>query len=225
MNTEKLSLYNEKFIDFLKTEFCENGYFYKNSAFRKLRGKHLFIIEAELIVNEEGMLSPKIRVADVKVKRNKAGETRTIGGVLDDEATVESVKGEKNCFFYKTLRHLKEMEYSEEIPDSDILEIAKSAFVASAVCENKGIDRQYKKLCRNDVPSNKAAGIAAIEAVSFFVALTLILGILAGLTVWAILRYKKILGLFTVPYFYLFTAVISVIYGIIAYRKIKSGRF
>lgn len=216
---------SEIFISSLKEELLNNGYFLKGGVFRKVRKDRLFIIEASLEITSENRLSPVIYVAEVKVKQKKDGSYRTKGGVLDDEVTYELAKNEKNAF-YKKLRHLKDLSLNEyEITEDEVLKIANSCFVAQNVCENRAIPKDYKELMKNDVPFEKAAGIALMAALYLFVCLTVIIGVVSGILVWAILGYLKIWGLFTVPYFYLATAFISAIYGIISLNKIRLGRF
>lgn len=216
---------NEIFISSLKEELLNNGYFLKGGVFRKVRKDRLFIIEASLEITSENRLSPVIHVAEVKVKQKKDGSYRTKSGVLDDEVTYELAKNEKNAF-YKKLRHLKDLSLNEyEITEDEVLKIANSCFVAQNVCENRAIPKDYKELMKNDVPFEKAAGIALMAALYLFVCLTVIIGVVSGILVWAILGYLKIWGLFTVPYFYLATAFISAIYGIISLNKIRLGRF
>lgn len=215
---------NEIYLSSLKEEFVNNGYFLKDGVFRKIRNDHLFIIEACLEITEENRLSPVVKVAEVKVKFKKDGTYRTKSGMLDDEMTYELARDEKKSF-YKKLRHLKDLSLNEyEITEEEVLKIASSSFVAQYVCENRAIPKDYKALMKTDVPFEKAAGLALLSALSLFISLTLVVGIGSGVCVWAILGYKKILGLFTVPYFYLVTAFISAIYGVISFNRIRMGR-
>ena len=216
---------NEIFFSSLKEELLNNGYFLKDGVFRKVRKDRLFIIEASLEITDRNRLSPVVKVADVKVKQKKDGSYRTKSGKLDDEMTYELAREEKSAF-YKKLRHLKDLSLNEyEITEDEVLKIANSAFVAQNVCENRAIPKEYKQLMKNDVPFEKAAGIALASALYFFVVLTALSGLTAGLLVWVILGYPKFWGLFTVPYFYLVTAVISAIYGAVSMGKIRMGRF
>ncbi len=216
---------NEIFTSSLKEELLNNGYFLKDGVFRKIRKERLFIIEASLEITDENRLSPVVKVAEVKVKQKKDGSYRTKSGILDDEMTYELAKNEKNAF-YKKLRHLKDLSLNEyEITQDEVLKIANSCFVAQNVCENRAIPRDYKELMKNDVPFEKAAGIAAASALYLFVVLTVLIGLVSGALVWIILGYSKFWGLFTVPYFYLVTTAISAIYGFISLNKIRMGRF
>lgn len=227
---------NEQFTAALKEEFCENGYFLKGGVFRKIRGKHLFIIEAELTADfaatDKGevtgvCLRPLVRIADTRVLRRKDGEFRTDSGILDDDATVFDVKIRESKAFYKTLKHLKEieLELGEQPSLEQVKKIAESCAVASAVCENRAIPSEYKRLCKNDVPFNKALTLAAMLSFGFFLALTVILGAVAGIVVWAALGFTRIFGLFAVPYYYLFTLAAAAVYGVVCFKKIRSGRF
>ena len=216
---------NEIFFSSLKEELLNNGYFLKDGVFRKVRKDKLFIIEAALEITDENRLSPLVKVAEVEVKQKKDGTYRTKSGKLDDEMTYELAREEKSAF-YKKLRHLKDLSLNEyEITEDEVLKIANSCFVAQNVCENRAIPREYKALMKNDVPFEKAAGLAAVSALGFFVVLTLLIGLVSGLLVWLILGFSKFWGLFTVPYFYLVTALIAAIYGAISFNKIRMGRF
>lgn len=216
---------NEIFLCSLKEEFLNNGYFLKDGVFRKVRKERLFIIEACLEITEENRLSPLVKVAEVKVKQKKDGSYRTKGGILDDEMTYELAREEKTSF-YKKLRHLKDLSLNEyEITEDEVLKLANSCFVAQNVCENRAIPRDYKQLMKNDVPFEKAAGLALVSALYLFVVSTLLIGIVSGLLVWLILGYTKFWGLFTVAYFYLVTALISLVYGAVSFNKIRMGRF
>ena len=97
--------------------------------------------------------------------------------------------------------------------------------MAQNVCENRAIPHDYKQLMKNDVPFERASGLALMSAAYLFVCMTVIIGLMAGLLVWVILGYSKFWGLFTEPYFYLVTAVISLIYGLVSFNKIRMGRF
>ncbi len=227
---------SERFTAALKEEFCENGYFLKGGVFRKIRGKHLFIIEAELtadfLATDKGevtgiCLRPLVRIADTRVSRSKDGTFRTDSGILDDDATVFDVKHSESKAFYKTLKHLKEqkLELGAQPSAEQVKEIAESCTVASAVCENRAIPASYKRLCRDDVPFNKAFVLAAMLSFGFFAALTVILGVVAGIVVWAAFGFSRIFGLFLVPYYYLFTLAAAIIYGAVCFKKIRSGRF
>ena len=216
---------NELFTELLKEELYNNGYFLKDGVFRKVRKDKLFIIEACLEITEENRLVPNVCVAEVKVKFTKGGSYKTKSGRLDDEMTYELAREEKNSF-YKKLRHLKDLSLNEyEITEEEIGKIVGSCLVAQNVCENRAIPKEYKDLMKNEVPFEKAAGLASLSALSLFVTLTLIIGFASGILVWLILGYAKIWGLFTVPYFYLVTALISAIYGAICFNKIRMGRF
>lgn len=216
---------NEIFLAKIKEEFLNNGYFLKDGVFRKVRKESLYIIEASLEITSENRLAPLVKVAEVKVKQKKDGSYRTKSGILDDEMTYELAR-EENASFYKKLRHLKDLSLNDyEITEDEVLKIANSCFVAQNVCENRAIPKDYKELMKNDVPFEKAAGLAAISALFLFVVSTLIIGLMSGLLVWIILGYTKFWGLFTVPYFYLVTALISAIYGAIAFNKVRMGRF
>lgn len=216
---------NDIFLAALKEELLNNGYFLKDGVFRKVRKERLFIIEACLEITDENRLSPLVKVAEVEVKQKKDGTYRTKSGKLDDEMTYELAREEKAAF-YKKLRHLKDLSLNEyEITEDEVLKIANSCFVAQNVCENRAIPREYKALMKNDVPFEKAAGLAAVSALGFFVVLTLLIGLVSGLLVWLILGFSKFWGLFTVPYFYLVTALIAAIYGAISFNKIRMGRF
>lgn len=216
---------NDIFLAALKEEFYNNGYFLKDGVFRKIRKDRLFIIEAHLEITSENRLAPVVLVAEVKVKQKKDGTYRTKSGALDDEVTYESAKNEKNCF-YKKLRHLKDLSLNDyEVTEQEVLKIANSCFVAQYVCENRAIPADYKALMKNDIPFEKAAAIALMSALALFISMTLVIGIVAGLAVWIALGYTKIWGLFTVPYFYLVTALIAMIYGVISFNKARMGRF
>ena len=216
---------NEIFTSSLKEELRNNGYFLKDGVFRKVRKERLFVIEAALEITEDNRLSPNVKVAEVKVKQKKDGTYRTKSGVLDDEMTYELAREEKSSF-YKKLRHLKDLSLDEyEITEDEVLKIVNSCLVAQNVCENRAIPKEYKELMKNDVPFEKAAGIALVSALALFVIMTLIIGFVSGGLVWLILGYGKFWGLFTVPYFYLVTALISAIYGAVSFSRIRMGRF
>lgn len=220
-----LSEANDIFIETIKEEFCNNGYFFRDGVFRKVRNNRLFIIEAELEISPENRLAPHILVAETPVKKRKDGSLRTESGILDDEAGIEDVKKEKKVFFMK-LRHLKDLSLNEyEITEDEVRKIANSSFVAANVCENRAIPFEYKRLMKNDFPFEKAAMLALVSALLLFVLLTLIVGFGTGFLVWLILGFSKFWGLFTIPYFYLVTAAIALFYGIISFDKIRMGRF
>lgn len=223
----------EKFSEILK----ENGYFLKEGVFRKSRRNRFFVIEAELVcdfvANECGRVtgisvSPLVRVADCPIKKNKKGEI-LVAGVNEDEVTVSDIKLWEKDAFCKTLRHLKTMEFKLgeeiELTDGEIEFLAQNASVAMPVCENRAIPAYYKKLCKNDFPLKKALTIAAVAFICAFVLLTSIIGISSGLVVFAVMGLKKIFGLFTVPYFYLVTAVIAFFYAIVVFNKTRMGRY
>lgn len=227
---------NEQFTAALKEEFCENGYFLKGGVFRKIRGKHLFIIEAELVADfaatENGKVTgicvrPLVRIADTKVRRTKDGSYRTESGMLDDDTTVFDVKHSGVKAFYKTLKHLSDCEIAigESLSDEAVKEMADSCTVASAVCENRAIPSEYKRLCKNDVPFSKALTLAAMLSLVFFVVLTILLGLIAGIVVWLSFGFTRFYGMFLVPYYYLFTLLAAVVYGAVCFKRIRSGRF
>ncbi len=234
-----LSEANEKFLAVLKAEFCENGYFLKDSIFRKIKGNHIFILECELaaafIADEVGRVTkirvaPIVRVADARVNKARDGKvTLKKSGILDDDATVTDVKLYEPKSFYRILRHLEFAEYEvgekTEVCESDIERIAKSALVASAVCENRAIPSYYKALCKNDIPRPLALKASVTSGFILFVLLSALLGIALGLVVLAIMGLKKVWGLYSVPYYYLFTALVSLIYSLFVYKKIRRGRF
>lgn len=234
-----LSEANEKFLAILRAEFCENGYFLKDSVFRKIKGNHIFILECELaaafISDELGRvvkirIAPIVRVADARVNKARDGKvTLNKSGILDDDATVTDVKLHEPKSFYRILRHLEFAEYEvgEKIGilESDLERIAKSALVASAVCENRAIPAYYKALCKNDIPRSLALKASAVSGFILFVILSALLGIALGLIVLAIMGLKKVWGLYTLPYYYLFTALVSLIYSSFVYKKIRKGRF
>ena len=216
---------NEIFTSSLKEELINNGYFFKDGVFRKIRKERLFIIEASLEITEENRLSPLLKVAEVKVKFKKDGTYKTKSGMLDDEMTYELAKNEKNAF-YKKLRHLKDLSLNEyEITEEEVLKIVNSCLVAQNVCENRAIPKEYKALMKNDVPFEKAAGLAFLSALGVFLSITAVLGLFAGLVVYVALGFTKFWGLFTVPYFYLATALISAIYAAVCFNRIRMGRF
>lgn len=228
---------NTMFLNKLKESFCDIGYFYKNGAFRKIRGRHLFVIEAKLIAffvaddfgRVEGVrVAPFVRVADARLYKNKDKNFCVANGISDDDAQISDIKFYDETAFYKTLRHLEHIDFSLEdeikIEAEQIEKLVKSSLVASSVCENRAIPAYYKKLCKNDFPVLKAISLTLIQSVMFFVLLTLVLGIFSGLGAY-IGGYKNFFGMFTVVYFYILTAAISVIYGVIAFKRIRGGRF
>ncbi len=233
----ELSEANLIFTNALADDFCDNGYFIKGGVFRKSRRNRLFLIEAELTADfaadKRGNVTavricPLVRIADAPLKKHKDKTYRTQSGILDDDATVSDIKFCEKQAFYKNLRHLQSIllpiEHSR-LSEEQIKEIAESAKVASAVCENRAIPAYYKRLCKKDFPFKKALTLSLITAFISFVLLTAIIGIASGLIVLAVLRFTRIFGLFTVPYFYLVTGIIALIYGYITFRKLRSGRF
>ncbi len=228
---------NESFGAILSEAFYEQGYFVKNSVFRKIRKNKLYLIEAELSAtfkaNEWGFVSaivvaPVVRCAEAKVKLKKDKKYYTECGLIDDEVTFSDLKLFCPSTFYKTLKHLEKVEISlegGELSEDNIKALAQSALVAPSVCENRAIPRYYKKLCKNDFPVGKAFSVSLISGICCFVLSALVLGVMIGVGVYFALGYEKILGLFTVPWFYLLVAVISVIYGIIVFTKTRRGRF
>ena len=228
---------NESFGAILSEALYEQGYFVKNSVFRKVRKNKLYLIEAELSAsfkaNEWGFVSaivvaPVVRCAEAKVKLKKDKKYHTECGLIDDEVTFSDLKLFCPSTFYKTLKHLEKVELSLEdrtLSDDNIKTLASSALVAPSVCENRAIPSYYKKLCKNDFPIGKAFSVSLISAIFCFVLTTLILGVISGIGVYLALGYEKIFGLFESAWFYLVTAVISVIYGIIVFTKTRRGRF
>lgn len=234
----ELSEVNLKFKNLLADEFCSNGYFLKDGVFRKVRKNKLFVIEAELTADFKasafGVVSgisvfPVVRVAEAPLKTDKNKALYIENGICDDDVTIADIKLFCSSAFYKTLRHLKTLEFSisdcVEINDKDIASLAASAQVASAVCENRAIPHYYKKLCRSDFPFGKAFSLSLISALAAFVVITLFLGLASGIGVYFAMGFTKIFGLFYRPELYIFSAIISAVYGFIIFRKTRSGRF
>ena len=232
-----LSEQNEQFISLISESLVEQGYFVKNSVFRKVRKNKLYLIEAELSAafktNEWGfvsaiVVSPVVRIAEAKLKTKKNKKYYTECGLIDDEASFSDLKLFCPSTFYKTLNHLEKIELDLEggrLSENDIKVLSESALVAAPVCENRAIPRYYKKLCKNDFLFGKAFSIALISGICCFVLTALILGVLSGLGVYIALGYKKVFGLFGIPWFYLFVAIISIIYSVIVFTKTRRGRF
>lgn len=228
---------NEKFAAILAENLCEQGYFTKGSVFRKVRKNKLYLIEAELSAafkaNEWGfvtsiVVTPVVRCAEAKLKLKKDKKYYTECGLEDDEATFSDLKLFCPSTFYKTLKHLEKIELDLEggaLSEESIKALAQSALVAPSVCENRAIPSYYKKLCKNDFPIGKAFSVSLISGICCFILTALILGVIIGVGVYLALGYEKILGLFTVPWFYLFVAVISIIYSAVVFTKTRRGRF
>ncbi len=228
---------NEQFLALATEKLSENGYFLKGGIFRKIRKNHLYIIECELIArfvaDERGhvtkiAVSPYVRVADAHVKFSKTEGYKLAGVLCDDEATVTDVKLYDKRAFYKTLRHLDllELELFEDanISDDEIKTLAESVTLGAAVCENRAIPHYYKKLIKNDIPFAKALTLSLFSGGALFVLLTPCLALLIGLAIYFIFGYKVIWGLLLQPYYYMFTAVVSLIYAIVVFKKTRSGR-
>lgn len=228
---------NEEFMAIASDTLLENGYFLKDGIFRKVRGGHLYIIECELtsrlVADERGhvikiAVTPYIRVADAHVKQDKKGAYSIAGAVSDDEATVTDAKLYDKRAFYKTLRYLEVLEFALDekidITPEQIASFGMCVNLASAVCENRAIPSYYKKLIRNDIPFGKAFILSLFSGGALFVLLTLCLALLVGLSIYFIFGFKRIWGLFLEPYYYMFTAVISLIYAIVVFKKTRSGR-
>ncbi len=228
---------NESFSTILSEALYEQGYFSKSGAFRKVRKNKLYLIEAELSAtfkaNEWGFVSaivvaPVVRCAEAKVRLKKDKKYYTECALLDDEVTFSDLKLFCPTTFYKTLKHLEKVELDLEgssLSEENIKTLASSALVAPSVCENRAIPSYYKKLCKSDFPIGKAFSVSIISGIFCFVLTTLILGVISGIGVYLALGYEKIFGLFESPWFYLVTAVISAIYGIIIFTKTRRGRF
>lgn len=228
---------NDVFTGILAEDFREQGYFSKSGAFRKVRKNKLYLIEAELSATfkatEWGFVSaivvaPVVRCAEAKVRLKKDKKYYTECALLDDEVTFSDLKLFCPSTFYKTLKHLEMIELSLEgssLSKENIRTLASSALVAPSVCENRAIPSYYKKLCKNDFPIGKAFSVSLISAICCFVLTTLILGVISGIGVYLALGYEKIFGLFESPWFYLVTAAVSAIYGIIVFTKTRRGRF
>lgn len=228
---------NEEFMALASEALLENGYFLKGGIFRKVRGSHLYIIECELtarfMADELGRVvkiavTPYIRVADTHVKQDKTGAYTIAGAVSDDEATVTDAKLYDKRAFYKTLRHLETLEFNLdekiEITSEQLAGFGMCATLAAAVCENRAIPSYYKKLIRNDIPFGKALTLSLFSGGALFVLLTLCLALLVGLAIYFIFGFKLIWGLLLQPYYYMFTAIVSLIYAIAVFKKTRSGR-
>ncbi|MBQ8869091.1 MAG: hypothetical protein IJ027_05175 [Oscillospiraceae bacterium] len=228
---------NDRFTGILAENFREQGYFSKSGAFRKVRKNKLYLIEAELSAtfktNEWGFVSaivvaPVVRCAEAKVKLKKDKKYYTECALLDDEVTFSDLKLFCPSTFYKTLKHLEKIELDLEggaLSEENTKALASSALVAPSVCENRAIPSYYKKLCKNDFPIGKAFSVSIMSGIFCFILTTLILGVISGIGVYLALGYEKIFGLFESPWFYLVTAVISVIYAMIVFTKTRRGRF
>ncbi len=226
---------DETFTDSLKTEFCQNGYFFKDGVFRKVRKNRLYIIECELFAgfksDDEGRVlgcfaTPIVRVCDCRVKNKDGKYFLKQSGVNDDDATYTIVRCGEDSAFCKTLRHLEciELSLGEELTQEQIKVLSASASVASAVCENRAVPAYYKKLCKNDIPSGRAFSLALLPAILMFVLLSALIALVCGVLVYFIFGFKKIWGMFTSPPLYIISAILSVIYFFITYKKIKNGR-
>lgn len=228
---------NEQFLALASQALCENGYFLKDGIFRKIRNNHLYIIECELtarfVADELGRVlkievAPYVRVADAHVKYSKTDGFLLAGVISDDDATVTDAKLYDKRAFYKTLRHLDSVEFelgeAVSITNEQLESFSKAATLGAAVCENRAIPRYYKKLIRNDIPFSKAFVLSLFSGAAFYVLLTLCLALFIGLVILAIFGYKRFWGLFEVPYYYLFTAIVSLIYSIVVFKKVRSGR-
>ena len=231
-----LSEAKAQFHSLLADEFCENGYFYKNGAFRKIRGKHFFLIEADLEADfltdtygrvTELCVTPVVRIADAKVFTDKEKKT-FVAGMDDDEVSYTDIKRDEKAF-RKTLRHLEKLGFKPEddikITSEDIEKLYKSAAVAAPVCENRAIPSYYKKLCKNDFPRGKAFSIALWEGILAYILITLLVGGGAGIGAYFAMGLTKTFGLFELPIYYLVTALPALFYGFIVYKKTRSGRY
>lgn len=232
-----LTAANEQFFTLASEKLLENGYFLKGGVFRKIRKNHLYIIECELvsrfISDETGKVlkievAPYVRVADSHVKFDKTSGYSIAGVISDDDATVTDAKLYDKRAFYKTLRHLDvvELEVGEDanLTTDEIEALAESVTLGAAVCENRAIPNYYKKLIRNDIPFSKALTLSLFSGTALFVLLSICLALLIGLIILALFGYKRIWGLLELPYYYLFTAIVSLVYGIVIFKKVRSGR-
>ena len=228
---------NEEFKKVLTENLREQGYFVKDGAFRKVRKNKLYLIEAELSAafkaNDWGfvtaiVVSPIVRVAEAKVKLKKDKKYYTECGLIDDEVSFSDLKLFCPSTYYRTLKHLEKVELDLEggtLTNENVKALSESALVCASVCEDRAIPSYYKKLCKNDFPIGKAFSVSIIAGLCCFVLTALILGLLLGIGVYVGLGYSKILGLFFQPWYYLFVAVISVIYAAIVFTRTRRGRF
>ena len=228
---------NEQFKEILTENLYEQGYFMKDGVFRKVRKNKLYLIEAELSAafktNDWGFVTtievfPVVRCAEAKLKLKKDKKYYTECGLIDDEVSFSDLKLFCPSTFYKTLKHLEKVELQiggGSLTEENIKALSESALVCSSVCENRAIPYDYKKLCKNDFPIGKAFSVSIISGICCFILTALVLGVILGIGVYIGLGYEKILGLFVQPWYYLFVAVVSVIYAAIVFTRTRRGRF
>ena len=226
----------KSFIEALSKKLSENGYEYINGAFRKKKKKKLWLIEAslgaELVCDDLGAvpvirLAPCVKICDTKMKYNYQREL-TVCKIPADEICYRELRDMDENAFCKTLLHLEHIDYSIEsgmdISESDIEKLVETSLVAPAVCEDKNIPSEYKKLCKNDFPIKKALSISVSAGITAHILILLLLGFGLGFGAY-LAGFPIFFGAFLVPPFYILTAIPAIIYAIFVFYKARGGRY
>ncbi len=216
-----------EFLTRLCEQLKEDGYHFEGGIFRKCRRGRLYILEADLccLESENGqVLVPRVRVADARLVKRADGAL-TAGGILAEEADVDGVRAGDAETFYKTLRHLKSVPAQEPLEDAAMELLCREAALGAAVCENRAIPYEYRRRCRGDFPLGRALSIAILSGLVCFLLTTLSVGLLMGLAVYLSEGFSRVYGLFLRPGLYLAALAAALLYGAIAFRKARSGRF
>ena len=209
----------------------ERGYSQSRGAFRKIKGNRLYIIEADLSADfaekEYGLVSairvfPVIRIAEVKLKKQGL-----IGGVVpSSDATIADIRAHCPTAFNRRLLHLKETEIDVEATEVSLEEIeklSKEVLIAAAVCENRKIPKEYKKLCRGDFPIGRSFFIAFTSALLALVVSLIVLSLVTSVVTYLALGFE-VLFLFN-GYVWGISIGIAVLYGLFSFISSRNGRY